>query len=358
MFRSFSRLLALSLYLVIAIVAATAAQETLKPLTNQDVIDMVKSGLQESTVVAAIQANPTNFDVSAPALIKLHKAGVSQKIMDTMLTAESNTRNSSAATPAQTPSPTMPFPLGGRTAGTNPFPASSGPQPSVALVQGNTRPSLTPEKTQLAGTKTKASSLSALSRDNLLNQGLQSGVSTATWEGMMHTNSILGSSAISQAGGIFGGIMLHHKETLTYVWALPGPSSSCVAPTNTPAFTVNFAGMHGVNANEYEPAIVKLSLTPNNWRLVGATQGKQDEMSNPALDWPVYSSFVEDRVPAQSSKLAGGNWQIAPTAPLPQGQYGVVLRPLNRNKKFSGQSVGQNQGDGMLFNSVWAFTVQ
>ncbi len=350
------RLLALGLCVTLAMAPAMAAQETGKPLTNQDVIDMVKSGLQESTVVAAIQANPTNLDVSAPALIKLNKAGVSQKILDTMLAAESRKRNP-PATPTPAASATMPSPFGGATAGINLFSTSSGPQPSVTLIQGSARQTLTPEKTQLAGTKTKASSLSALSRDNLLNQGLQSGVSTATWEGMMHTNSILGSSAMSQAGGIFGGIMMHHKETLTYVWALPGPSSSYVSPTNAPSFNVNFAGIRGVNSDEYEPAIVKLSLTPNSWRLVGATQGKQDEMSNPALDWPIYSSFVEDRVPVQSSKLASGDWQISPTSPLPEGQYGVVLRPLNRGKKFSGQSVGQNQGDGLLFDSVWAFAV-
>lgn len=357
MLPSMNRSLALSLCLITAIVSATVAQETGNPLTNQDVLDMVKSGLQDSTVLAAIQTNPTNFEVSAAALIKLNKAGVSQKILDTMLAAESSKRNP-PATPTPAASATMPSPIGGAAAGVNPVSTSSGPQPSVILVQGNTRQSLIPEKTQLAGTKTKASSLSALSKDNLLNQGLQRGVTTATWEGMMHSNSMLGSSAISQAGGIFGGIMMHHKETLTYAWALPGPSSSYVSPTNTPAFTVDFAGIHGVNADEYEPAIVKLSLTPNNWRLVGATQGKQDVMSSPALDWPIYSSFLEDRVPVHSNKLARADWQISPAAPLPEGQYGVVLRPINKTKKFSGQGIGQNQGDGLLFNAVWAFGVK
>ncbi len=72
----------------------------------------------------------------------------------------------------------------------------------------------------------------------------------------------------------------------------------------------------------------------------------------------VVKCFVEDRVTAQSRKLAAGDWQIAPMAPLPAGQYGIVLRPLNRSKKFSGQSVRQNQGDGLLCNFVWAFAVQ
>ena len=40
------------------------------------------------------------------------------------------------------------------------------------------------------------------------------------------------------------------------------------------------------------------------------------------------------------------------------GEYGVALRPLNKNKKFSASAVQQNSGDGLLFNSVWAFSVQ
>jgi len=63
-------------------------------------------------------------------------------------------------------------------------------------------------------------------------------------------------------------------------------------------------------------------------------------------------------VSVQSSKLANGNWQISPAAPLPKGQYGLVLRPLSRSKKFSGQKVGLNQGEGVLFNSVWTFGVK
>jgi len=358
MLQSLIRSLTLSLCWAMTMVPAMVAQESGNQLTNRDVIDMVRSGLQESTVVAAIQANPTNFDVAAQALIKLKKDGISQKIMDTMLAVESNKRSAPIAPSVPASTAAIAFPTSATNSGNSPLSASSEALPLVTLVQGNTRRSLTPEKAQLAGTKMRASSLNALSKDNLLNQGLQQGVGTATWEGMMHSNSVLGSSAISQAGGIFGGIMLHHKETLSYVWALPGPSSSYLSPSNAPIFIVNFAGIHDVHADDYEPAVVKLALTPNNWRLLGATQGKQDALSNPALDWPIYSSFVEDRVSVQSSKLANGDWQISPAAPLPEGQYGLVLRPLNRSKKFSGQKVGQNLGDGALFSSCWTFRVK
>jgi hypothetical protein len=37
---------------------------------------------------------------------------------------------------------------------------------------------------------------------------------------------------------------------------------------------------------------------------------------------------------------------------------GVALRPVNKDKKFAGSSIAQNVGDGLIFNSVWAFEIQ
>jgi hypothetical protein len=59
-------------------------------LTNDDVVKMVKSGLAESTILLLIQQNATKFDTSAQAIISLKEQGVSQKILDAMLTVSSN----------------------------------------------------------------------------------------------------------------------------------------------------------------------------------------------------------------------------------------------------------------------------
>ena len=327
-----------------------AAQQAPKPLTNADVVKMAKAGLAESTIIAAIQANPTDFDVSPDALIALKKAGVPAEVMNAMAAASKASPRTQASPPA---APPVAEP-GGTTPGT----------PSVQLLadgsaaaKGGRRVAV--EKTQLAETKTKASTLSALSRDSVLNQAFQAGVSTAAFEGMVHSGSYAGSTAIGQAGSVFGGLMSHHSNpTLTYVWALPAATGPTFATGSTPRFAINFAGVAGVNAEEYAPEIVRLTTTPNNWRLVGATEGKQDQLSNPALDWAVYSSFVEDRVGVNGQKLGSGNWEVSPTAALAPGQYGVVVRPVSSSKKFKGQDVGSNRGDGQLFNSVWPFEVK
>jgi hypothetical protein len=57
-----------------------------KPLTNADVVSMVKAGLEESTIVLAIQHGATEFDTAPQALITLKNQGVPQKVLDAMLT--------------------------------------------------------------------------------------------------------------------------------------------------------------------------------------------------------------------------------------------------------------------------------
>lgn len=56
-----------------------------KPLTNPDVVKMVKAELPDSTIVLAIQNSPPDFDLSPDALIELKSAGVSAKVIEVML---------------------------------------------------------------------------------------------------------------------------------------------------------------------------------------------------------------------------------------------------------------------------------
>jgi hypothetical protein len=152
--------------------------------------------------------------------------------------------------------------------------------------------------------------------------------------------------------------MGHRKPTVTNVWALPGQKSDLALDSNQPSFEVHFANIPGVVADEYEPALVKLAPSANNFRLVGATQAKQDVLESSTMDWEIYSSFIEERVGAQATKVSSGEYKLQTAAALPAGEYGVVLRPLNKAKKFSGSSVAQNSGEGLMFNSVWAFAVK
>ncbi|MCA1635385.1 MAG: hypothetical protein LC802_17280 [Acidobacteria bacterium] len=67
------------------------AQQAKTSMTNADVVEMVKAGLPESTVVLAIQQSQTDFDTSPQALILLKKQGVSQKVLEAMLQPQAAT---------------------------------------------------------------------------------------------------------------------------------------------------------------------------------------------------------------------------------------------------------------------------
>ena len=333
----------LFVYLLTCVAQPTLSQQN-QPLTNNDVVKMVKSGLPASVIANAIQANDTNFDVSANALIELQKASVPQTVMDAMISASSKKRTGATAS-------------GEAAATTSSAALPNGGNLAVTVAQDGKSQALRLEKTQLAQTKTKASSLGALSTDSAVNQAFQVGVNEAAWQAWSHCGGYGTYAGVSTAGSVMSGIMGHRKPTVTYVWALPGPASSN-ALGNTPSFDVTFSGIPGVNEEEYEPAIVKLTPTSNNWRLVGASQGKADTMEDASANWEVYSSYVEEKVPVRANKLGSGHVQLSPASPLAAGQYGVVLRPRSKSKRFAGADLAKNQGEGLVFDTVFSFAVK
>jgi hypothetical protein len=229
--------------------------------------------------------------------------------------------------------------------------------PTVAVLQEGSSQPLTLERSQLAQTKAKPTSMSSLASDSIVTQALQGGISTATYGVASKVASPVGGATVQQAGGLFSSVLAHRKPTVTYVWGVPNPSSGIVFQNYSPTFAVNFAGAPGINADDYEPAIVKLTPAQNTCRIVGATQGKEDAQASPAADWQIYSSFLEERVPAAAQKLKFGEYKLTPGSPLLPGEYGVVLRPVSKTKKFSGADVARGQGDGFVFGAVWSFQI-
>src|SRR5690242_2079713 len=215
---------------------AVLAQQGQQPLTNADVVKMVKSGLPASVISNAIQANDTDFDVSANGLIALQKAGVPQAVMDAMISASSKKRSgAAAASSAPAPAAAATLPNGGQLA--------------VTVAQGGKSVALPLQKTQLAQTKSKASSLGALATDSAVNQAFQVGVNEAAWQAWSHGGGYGTYSGVTAGASVMSGIMGHRKPTVTYVWALPG-SSAGNALENSPNFDVTFTGIPGCNEDE------------------------------------------------------------------------------------------------------------
>jgi hypothetical protein len=324
------------------------AQNAQGPLTNADVIKMAQAGVSESAVVATIQSNPGNYDISADGLIALKQAGVTTGEINAIVARESGGTSptggsNTSAQPGAAPS-----------AGT---PSHGWRMPTVALIQNSTPVELPMEKTQLAQTKTKPTSMGSLAGDTVATEGLQAGVGTATMGAAMHMGSPVAGTGVEQAGNVFGGMMMRRKPTVTYVWGVPSPASANVLMTAMPQFSVDFSHAPGANPEDYGPAIVKLTPAQNACRIVGATEGKADLESDPAADWEIYSHFLEERVPVKAEKSGAGKYTVIPASELLPGEYALVLRPVSKNLKFSGGDVARAQGNGLMFDAVWTFQV-
>lgn len=349
-------------FLILTLLAgASVFAQNSKALTNQDVVSMEKSLLPESVILSAIKTNDTDFDVSATGLIALKKAGVSAKVMQAMLDAANNKKNGVNATAPGASGATNGVPNTASNALAATVSAAGGPawQPTVAALQGTTKVNLTAEATQIVQTKTKPTSLSALAADQALDQALQVGTQVAQ-QAVAKNGATMALTALNPGAALVTGLLSHKAKQakVTYVWALGGGSSSA-NPGNTPSFEVNYAGLPGVNADQFEPVIVKLSPTPQaNFRLVGATEAATTAAQSTQQDWPIYSSFVEDRVNAKVEKLGIGRAKVTPQAAMSPGEYAVALRPVDKSHKFSGEEVGKNQAEGLLFNYAWAFSVK
>ena len=233
-------------------------------------------------------------------------------------------------------------------------PASRAPRLTVKV--NGAQQALVLEKTQLAETKTKPTSMMSLAGDSAVSQALQSGINSATLNVASRTTSVPGGTAVQLGGGLAASVFSHRQAKTTYVWGVAGPASSNVLPVAAPVFALDFSRVLGVTPDDYAPEIVKLTPAQNTCRIVGATEGKADMRSTPAADWQIYSSFLEERVNVKPEKLAPGKYKIA-SPELAAGEYGVVLRPVSKSKKFVGGDVIRAQGDGLIFDSIWTFQI-
>ena len=71
-------------------------------LTNSDVVRMVNAKFDDPTIVKTIEANETYFDLSVDALLRLKEQGVSQSVIQAMLSAPKKSRSAQATEAAPT----------------------------------------------------------------------------------------------------------------------------------------------------------------------------------------------------------------------------------------------------------------
>jgi hypothetical protein len=160
-------------------------------------------------------------------------------------------------------------------------------------------------------------------------------------------------SAFSMASGFMPG-MRPGAPKVTYAWGLPGRNSSRTLNDINPIFELTYGGIPGVDPDAYEPEVLKLVQTKDNYRLVGATQMKMTAKNMRGGGGPENGKWIsEDRWPSHCDKEERGFYVLRVDSPLEPGEYAVVLRPV---KGYKGTSSGLG-GHAQVFYSVWDFSI-
>ncbi len=82
---------------------APRAETTPAVLTNAEIMQMVKTGFAEETILKAIQLSETRLDTSVTALLELKNAGVSEKVIRAMLSPKAAKTEEKPAPAPQNP---------------------------------------------------------------------------------------------------------------------------------------------------------------------------------------------------------------------------------------------------------------
>jgi hypothetical protein len=153
------------------------------------------------------------------------------------------------------------------------------------------------------------------------------------------------------------GSLFRPDEERTAVWALAATSSTRVLDFN-PKFEIDFAHIPGVDPDRYQPAIVQLVPTNDNYRLVAAAE--TEGSSTGALP---SGPIIEEVVATETTRVGRGQYSIAPKTQLGPGEFALVLRPIPESKRArrrnSEASLGELLGGStsQILYLTWEFSI-
>ncbi len=153
------------------------------------------------------------------------------------------------------------------------------------------------------------------------------------------------------------GSLFRPDEERTAVWALAATSSARVLDVD-PLFEIDYAHIPGVDPDRYQPAIVQLVATKDNYRLVAAAE--TDGTNTGALP---RGPIIEENVDAERTRLGRGQYRVAPKSPLGPGEYALVLRPIPESGRARRRNAETSLGDllggstSQILYLTWDFSI-
>jgi hypothetical protein len=325
---------------------------------NADVQAMVAAEFGDSTIIAVIGANLVQFDLSPRALVALKGAGVSERVIEAMIAAEAEKKRLPepvpvVAEPVETQASLEYARLtemieqlaakqeAAAAAQREPEPPASraDPSPRVWLLAETVKTPIAPTIAQVAfagGSRRGAERMKNL-------QGLAG-------QALSFVNPAVGGLATT-LGGLF-----RPDEERTAVWALAATSSTRVLDFH-PTFEIDFAHIPGVDPDKYQPAIVQLVPTNDNYRLVAAAETDGAGGSLPR------GPIIEEGVVTESTRVGRGQYRISPKAPLGPGEFALVLRPIPESKRQRRRNEEASLGEllggstSQILYLTWEFSI-
>ncbi|HSC16871.1 MAG TPA: hypothetical protein VLI71_17210 [Gammaproteobacteria bacterium] len=340
--------------------AIEVAPEVPGTVGNADIQEMVAAEFSDSTIIAVIDANVVEFDLSPRALVALKNAGVSEHVIEAMLAAATGERET------QEPEPTVAQPAETQASieyakltemieqlaakqeasekahrAPEPPAARTDPTPRVWLVEDDERAPIAPTIAQVA----------------FAGDGPRRGERMKNLQGLASQALAFASPAVSGIATTIGGLFRPGDER-TAVWALAAPQSSRVLDV-APVFEIDYAHIPGVDPEKYQPAIVQLVPTDDNFRLVAAAEtegaGTRAVPSGP---------IIEETVATQNTRLDRGRYRVTPQGELAPGEYALVLRPIAEPARRRGRdneaSLGELLGGStsQILYLTWEFSIE
>lgn len=328
-------------------------------IANADVQSMVEAAFSDSTIISVIGANDVQFDLSPRALVALKGAGVSEQVIEAMIEAE-----------AAKDRPADPEPTDAELAETQasleyarltemieqlaakqeaaekarraPEPPASraDPAPRVWLISQSERAAIAPTIAQVA----------------FAGGSSRRGERFKNLQGIANQALAFANPAVSGIATTLGSLFRPDEER-TAVWALAAAQSGRVLDV-PPVFEIDFAHIPGVDPDRYQPAIVLLVPTNDNYRLVAAAE--TDGATAGALP---RGPIIEESIATENTRLGRGQYRVAPKTVLGPGEYALVLRPIaetRRSRRRNDEaSLGELLGGStsQILYLTWEFSI-
>lgn len=316
-----------------AVTAKPAAPAEPEVLTNDSVIQMMKAGLDEDTILAKINSSPAAFILSTDELIRLKAANIPQRVLRAMLGKKS-------ATEPQPPTDNVVKDPGPAIAAAPPEPPPVPPVPTMtdhAIVrQGAIITQLTNKPQKVLFVKSEASDMKSAVANLLLSDvGLQlltMGMSSqlSMW------NPYMGDT-ISKAANLGKGMFTNKgSETKGFeVETLPGLTADVTLKEGKPEFFFPMS-QYAPSAN-FDPAAVEpvlLRMEPRDkdqsrvlsGRKVLLKQEKKGRFDMKPTTDRQESNVEQTILPVTVERLPDNIIKVTPQTDLGRGEYAIVFR--------------------------------